>query len=78
MVGSRTARISLNSTGHDAYTVSTAQIVTGPLKDSYNDFKTAETVQIQILPATSCSVCGKSITISIPPKSVVMLTLTPQ
>ena len=77
LTGSRSISIALTSS-RSAYTVSTAQILTGPQKDSYNDFGAAEAVTTQILPATSYAVCGKSVTVSVPPKSVVMLVLTPQ
>ena len=78
LVNSRSVQITLNDSSQNAYAVSTAQIVTGPQKDSYNDFGVAETVNVQILPATSYAICGKTLDVTLPPKSVVMLVLTPQ
>jgi alpha-N-arabinofuranosidase len=77
LVNSRTIQITLNSS-KTAYAASTAQIVTGPAKDSNNDFGMAETVNIQTLPASSCTISGKSLQVTLPARSVVMLVLTPQ
>ncbi len=55
-----------------------AQVITGPAKDSFNDFNVAETVNIQTLAASNCTISGKSLRVTLPSKSVVMLVLTPQ
>lgn len=59
------------------YVVSTAEVVTGPAKDSYNDYGQPEVVGIQPLAGSSCSSSGKTVTVRLPSKSVVMLGLTP-
>jgi alpha-N-arabinofuranosidase len=63
--------------GSSAYVVSTAQVITGPAKDSYNDFGQAEVVNVQPLGGSSCSISGSTVQIALPSKSVVMLVLTP-
>lgn len=60
-----------------AYTVASAQVITGDAKDSYNDFGEAEEVNIEPLPDTSYAICGRTLKVTLPSKSVVMLTLTP-
>jgi alpha-L-arabinofuranosidase len=77
LVNTRTIQVTLNSS-KASYAVSTAQVITGPAKDSYNDFAQAEKVNIQTLPASSCSISGKSLRVTLPARSVVMLVLTPQ
>jgi alpha-N-arabinofuranosidase len=73
----RTIDIMLDS-AKSSYVVSSAQVVTGPAKDAYNDFGQPEAVNIQDLDGSSCSASGKSIEVTLPSKSVVMLVLTPQ
>jgi alpha-L-arabinofuranosidase len=73
----RSIQITLNS-GRAAYTVASAQLVTGAAKDSYNDFGKAELIKIQDLPTTNFSICQKTVDVTLPPKSVVMLVLNPQ
>jgi hypothetical protein len=58
--------------------VSTAQLLTGPAKDSYNDYAQTEKVNIQALGSSSCSIAGKILQVTLPAKSVAMLVLTPQ
>jgi alpha-N-arabinofuranosidase len=76
LVNTRTIQVTINSS-KSAYAVSAAQVITGPAKDSYNDFAQAEKVNIQTLPPTSCTISGKSLRVTLPAKSVVMLVLTP-
>jgi alpha-L-arabinofuranosidase len=57
--------------------VSAAQVITGPAKDSYNDYAQTERVNIQTLGASNCSISGKTLQVTLPSKSVVMLVLTP-
>lgn len=72
----RTIEVTLTG-GKDEYTLG-AQIVTGPAKDSYNDFKQTEKVNIQPLPGSACSMSGKKIQVTLPARSVAMLVLTPK
>lgn len=74
---SRHVQINLTSSGHAAYTVGSAQIVTGPAKDSYNDFGKPETVNAQSLSSANYTVCDKTLSVTLPPMSVVMLVLNP-
>ncbi|MGD8860259.1 MAG: alpha-L-arabinofuranosidase C-terminal domain-containing protein [Myxococcales bacterium] len=59
------------------YTLDDAQVITGPARDSHNDFGVAETVNIQPLDPASYEACGKRLRASLPPRSVVMFSLTP-
>ena len=77
LVNTRTIRITVNSS-KSAYVVSTAQVITGPAKDSYNDYAQTENVNIQTLAGSSCAISGKTLQVTLPAKSVVMLVLTPQ
>lgn len=61
--------------GATRYAMAAAQVITGPAKDSYNDFGKPETVNIQPLPAAGYQLCGTKLKVTLPPKSVVMLTL---
>lgn len=73
----RTIEITVNSS-KSAYDVTTAQVITGPAKDSYNDFGKAETVNIQGFPGADCSISGKTVQVMLPAMSVVMLVLNPR
>jgi len=77
LVNSRTIQITLSG-GKSGYDVTTAQVVTGPAKDSYNDFGKAEVVNIQSFDPSKCSLSGKTLQVTLPPKSVVMVVLTPK
>jgi alpha-N-arabinofuranosidase len=76
LVNTRTITVTVNSS-KSAYTVSTAQVITGPAKDSSNDCGATENVNIQPLAGSGCSISGKTLQVTLPAKSVVMLTLTP-
>jgi len=76
LVNTRTIKVTVNSS-KSAYAVTTAQVVTGPAKDSYNDYAVTEKVNIQALGGSSCSISGKTLQVTLPAKSVVMLVLTP-
>jgi alpha-N-arabinofuranosidase len=76
LVNTRSIRVNLTS-AKAGYTVSSAQVLTGPAKDSYNDYAQTEKVNIQTLGASSCSISGKTLQVTLPAKSVVMLQLTP-
>jgi alpha-N-arabinofuranosidase len=76
LLNTRTIKVTISS-GKNAYTVSTAELITGPAKDSYNDYAVSEKVNIQALGGSSCSISGKTLQVTLPSKSVVMLVLTP-
>jgi len=71
---SRTVDIKLDS-DWASYGVSSAQIVTGAQKDTYNDFGQTEAVNIQPLDAATYKACGKSLSVTLPAKSVSMFRL---
>ena len=73
----RSIQITLNS-NRAAYSVSSAQVLTGAAKDTYNDFGKTEEINAQDLPTSSYSICGKTLNVTLPAKSVAMLVLTPQ
>jgi alpha-L-arabinofuranosidase len=73
----RSIQITLNS-NRVAYTVSSAQVLSGAAKDTYNDFGKAEAINAQDFPAASYSICGKTLNVTLPAKSVVVLVLSPQ
>ena len=77
LVNTRTIQVTIDSskTGYD---VTTAQVIAGPAKDSYNDYAQTEKVNIQGLSPTSCSISGKTLQVTLPSKSVAMLVLTPK
>jgi alpha-N-arabinofuranosidase len=77
LTNARTIKITVNSS-RSGYVVSSAQVITGPAKDSYNDYAQTETVNIQTLAGSSCSISGKTVQVTLPAKSVAMLVLTPQ
>jgi len=60
-----------------SYYLSSAQIITGEAKDTYNDFGQPERVNIQPLAAENVEACGRSLSVTLPSKSVVMLRLLP-
>ena len=76
LVNTRTVKITVNSS-KNGYAVTSAQVVTGPAKDSYNDYGQTEKVNIQTLPGSSCSISGKTLQVTLPAMSVAMLVLTP-
>lgn len=73
----RSIQVTLNSS-RAGYTVSSAQLLTGPAKDGYNDFGKPEQINVQTLPTTNYTICRKTLNVDPPAKSVVMLVLTPQ
>jgi alpha-N-arabinofuranosidase len=76
LVNTRTIKITINSS-KTSYVVSTAQVVTGPAKDSTNDYAQTEKVNIQALGGSNCSISGNTLQVTLPSKSVAMLVLTP-
>jgi alpha-N-arabinofuranosidase len=77
LVNTRDVTITLTS-NTTSYSVASAQVITGAAKDTYNDFGQAERVNIQTLNASSYQACGRKLRVTLPSKSVVMLTLNPQ
>jgi alpha-N-arabinofuranosidase len=77
LVNTRALDITLTSSTA-SYVLSSAQVITGEAKDTYNDFAQPERVNAQPLDASTYAACGKSLSISLPSKSVVMLRLVPQ
>jgi alpha-N-arabinofuranosidase len=73
----RSIQITLNSS-RTGYAVSSAQVLTGAAKDTYNDFGKPEQISAQDLPTSNYSICQKTLNVDLPAKSVVMLVLTPQ
>jgi alpha-N-arabinofuranosidase len=59
------------------YVLSRAQVITGAAKDTYNDFAQPERVNVQAFNPESVQACGRSLSIELPSKSVVMLRLEP-
>jgi alpha-N-arabinofuranosidase len=72
----RTIQVTISG-GKSAYDAAVAQVITASAKDAYNDYGKTENVNIQTLSPTSCSISGKTLQITLPAKSVVMVILTP-
>jgi alpha-N-arabinofuranosidase len=77
LTSTRDVTITLDSAAA-AYAMVSANVVTGPAKDSYNDFGKAETVNSQPLDPASYQLCGRKLKVTLPSKSVVTLTLDPR
>ena len=71
---SQNLQILLNSTTR--YSSVTGQVITAPEVTALNDFGEPEQVNIQTLSDNSLSLSGNSLTVQIPSKSVILLTLT--
>jgi hypothetical protein len=76
LTNARSIAITLAS-GKPGYVVDSAHVVTGPAKNSYNDFGKPEVVNIKTLPSTNYSISGKTLNVTVPSKSVVMVRLKP-
>jgi alpha-N-arabinofuranosidase len=77
LVNTRDVTITLDSQTA-RYAMAGAEVVTGPEKDSFNDFGQAERVNIQPLPEASYQLCGRKLKVTLPSKSAVMLRLDPR
>jgi hypothetical protein len=71
---SQNLTITINGGTYDSIS---GQIVNGPAINSYNDFGEAETVNIKKFTSSNFSHEGKTVTVTLPAHSVVMLKLTP-
>jgi hypothetical protein len=69
----QTLQIQLN--GSRTYRQVTGQIITAPIVNAYNDFGKPEQVNIKPLDASAYTLSGKTLTVTLPSKSVVLLTL---
>jgi alpha-N-arabinofuranosidase len=76
LVDSRSVDIKLNS-DTTSYVVTGAQVITGDAKDAFNDFGEPERVNAQPLAASSFQACGRTLSVTLPSKSVVMFRLDP-
>ncbi|MEO7425029.1 MAG: alpha-L-arabinofuranosidase C-terminal domain-containing protein, partial [Fibrobacteria bacterium] len=76
LTATRAATVALTS-GKASYTVLSAEVVTGEAYTSFNDFGASEAVNIKPLAAANYSVTGKSLSVTLPTKSVVMIRLAP-
>jgi alpha-N-arabinofuranosidase len=74
LVNSRTIDITLDSEWA-SYGVTSAEVITGPEKDTFNDFGQPEAVNIQPLDAAAVQACGRRVSVTLPAKSVAMLRL---
>jgi alpha-L-arabinofuranosidase len=72
----RPATVTLTSS-HAEYRVVSAEVITGSAYTSTNPFGAAEQVNIQPLAASTYSVSGKTLTVTMPKTSVVMIRLLP-
>jgi hypothetical protein len=73
-VNTQTLAITLSNVTKPFKKVS-GQIINGPAITSYNDYNTAELVNIQPFPAANFSLVGNTVNVSMPAHSVVMLEL---
>jgi alpha-L-arabinofuranosidase len=71
-----TVTVTINSS-KSAYTINKAEIITGPKKNSLNDWGVAEVVNIQTLSDSNYNLSGKTLTVRLKPMSIVMLQLKP-
>jgi alpha-N-arabinofuranosidase len=74
LTNSRTVDVTLDS-DWAAYSVSNASVITGAQKDTFNDFGQPEAVNLQPLDAAAYQACGKSLSVTLPARSVTMLRL---
>ncbi len=72
----RTLSVSLGG-GTAPLTLSSARILTGPEKDSFNPFGEPELVNSQTLDPARFEFCGRTLRVELPAKSIVMFRLEP-
>lgn len=61
----------------ESYTVKSAEVITGDAINSFNDFGKAELVNIKPLASSSYSLSGKTLSVTLPSKSIAMIRLLP-
>lgn len=76
LTAARMATVTLTG-GKAAYTVLSAEVVTGEAYTSFNDFGAAEAVNIKALAAANYGISGKTLSVTLPTKSLVMIRLAP-
>jgi alpha-N-arabinofuranosidase len=76
LTDTRKVTVTLTS-GKPSYTIRSAEVVTGSAINSCNDFGAAEQVNIKTLEASSYSINGKTLSVTLPTKSIVMIRLEP-
>ncbi|HEX2956420.1 MAG TPA: alpha-L-arabinofuranosidase C-terminal domain-containing protein, partial [Chitinispirillaceae bacterium] len=75
---SATQAVTVNLTSKiESYSVKSAEVITGPAINSYNEYGKDETVYIKPLSSSSYSLSGKTLNVTLPSKSVVMIRLQP-
>ena len=75
MSASQTVTVTLTSAA--SFVVSSAEVITGSAINSFNDFGAAEQVNIKTLAASNYSLNGKTLSVTLPSKSVAMIRLSP-
>lgn len=75
LANAKSIQIQLN--GSSTYTSAAGQIITADKVTALNDFGKAEQVTIQPFAESAYTLEGKKLTVNLPSKSVVLLTLTP-
>lgn len=75
MSASRQVTATLTSS-KSSYSVMSAEVITGTAINSFNDYGAAEQVNIKALEASNYSISGKTLTATLPSKSVVMFRLS--
>lgn len=73
---SRSVTVTLTS-NKASYTVMSAEVITGTALNSFNDYGAAEQVNIKTLETSNYSINGKTLTATLPSKSIVMFRLGP-
>jgi alpha-N-arabinofuranosidase len=65
------------TSGVESYTVKSAEVITGDAINSFNDFGKSEVVNIKPLASSNYSMSGKTLTVTLPSKSISMIRLLP-
>ncbi len=78
LLATQRVTVTLSSSKVQAYTVVSAEVITGPAINSFNDYGKAEVVNIKQLDQSSYGISGKTLTVTLPSKSVSMIRLAPQ
>jgi alpha-L-arabinofuranosidase len=73
-----TRSLTITISSDTTYSMDTAEYITGPAKNSYNAFDSAEKVNIKPLSSSNYTLSGKTLTVTVPAISAVMLILESQ